>query len=67
MYGFSNFTVFFEIEGELVNHIWLLICAWVSLVEISVEKFELVKLVQYSLGEESDLILIKICNGCADF
>jgi len=57
-YGFSNFTLFFETEGEFVKHIWISISTLVSLAEISVEKFELIKSVLYSLGEECEMILV---------
>ncbi|WP_220700074.1 hypothetical protein [Sphingobacterium puteale] len=57
-FGFSNFTIFFEIEGEFVKHVWLSISERVSLAETSVKKFEHIKSVLYRLGEECEMILV---------
>ena len=52
-FGFSNFTIFFDTEGEFVKNIWISI----GLI-VSVKQFDLIKSALYSLGEECELILI---------
>lgn len=52
-FGFSNFTIFFDIEDEFVKNIWIDI----GLI-VSVTQFNLIQEVLYSLGEECELILI---------
>lgn len=52
-FGFSNFTIFFDIEKEFVKNIWLHEAPIVS-----VTQFELIKNVLYTLGEECGLVLI---------
>ncbi|WP_324673598.1 hypothetical protein [Hymenobacter sp. GOD-10R] len=52
-YGFTNFTIFFDIEDEFVKNIWLSIG-----VLDSAKQFETIKLALYCLGEEYEFILI---------
>jgi hypothetical protein len=52
-FGFSNFTVFFDIEEEFVKNIWV----HIGLI-VSVTQFDLIETAFYTLGEECALILI---------
>lgn len=52
-FGFSNFTIFFDTEGEFVKNIWI----HIGLI-VSVQQFDLILAALYSLGEECELVLI---------
>lgn len=52
-YGFSNFTIFFDIEREFIKNIWI----DVGLI-VSAPQFELIQEAFYALGTECKLILI---------
>ena len=52
-FGFSNFTIFFDTEGEFVKNIWI----HIGLI-ISAPQFDLIQNALYTLGEECELILI---------
>ena len=51
--GFSNFTVFFDEEGEFVQNIWIDI----QLI-VSATQFDLIQDALYSLGVECELVLV---------
>ncbi|WP_276505069.1 hypothetical protein [Terrimonas pollutisoli] len=52
-FGFSNFTIFFDTEGEFVKNIWM----HIGLI-VSSPQFDLIQAALYALGEECELILI---------
>jgi hypothetical protein len=52
-FGFNNFTLFFDTEGEFVKNIWLSI----SLI-VSVEQYGLIKSALHRLGEECEMVLV---------
>ena len=52
-FGFLNFTLFFDIEGEFVKNIWIILGSI-----IATGKFDLILSALYYLGEETDLILV---------
>ena len=52
-FGFSNFTIFFDTEDELVKNIWIDI----GLI-VSVKQFDLIESALHSLGQKCGLILI---------
>ena len=52
-FGFSNFTIFFDTEDELVKNIWV----GIRLI-VSAPQFDLIQDVLYTLREECELILI---------
>jgi hypothetical protein len=52
-FGFSNFTIFFDTEGEFVKNIWV----GTGLI-VSAPQFDLIQDTLYTLGEECELVLI---------
>ena len=52
-FGFSNFTIFFDIQGEFVKNIWIDIHLIVS-----APQFDTIQAALYTLGEECELVLI---------
>lgn len=52
-YGFPNFTVFFDTDGEFVKNIWLSIDRVVSGTQ-----YDSLKSALYSLGEECEMVLV---------
>ncbi len=52
-FGFSNFTIFFDIQGDFVKNIWIDIHLIVS-----APQFDTIQAALYFLGEECELVLI---------
>jgi hypothetical protein len=52
-FGFSNFTIFFDIDNNFVKNIWIDIGLIVSALQ-----FNLIQEALYTLGEECELVLI---------
>ncbi len=53
-FGFSNFTIFFDVEGKFVKNIWI---QHIGLM-VSAPQFDVIQAALYILGEECELILI---------
>lgn len=51
--GFSNFTIFFDTQGDFVKNIWIDI----GLI-VSAPQFDIIQAALYTLGEECELVLI---------
>jgi hypothetical protein len=53
-FGFSNFTIFFDTEGEFVKNIWIQHFGLI----VSAQQFDMIQAALCILGEECELILI---------
>ncbi|HEV2480594.1 MAG TPA: hypothetical protein VGS79_13050 [Puia sp.] len=52
-FGFPNFTIFFDMQGDFVKNIWIDI----HLI-ISAPQFDIIQAALYALGEECELVLV---------